>query len=132
MPIDLEKLRECTNTADARTLLRVAFRESDYEGVYDGIVAMVEAATVNRSQVKSRLFSFLAPFASNFVIAKKLGAAPMEEWEDAFPDLLQAVGVAREDTWSEFLLDRATFRREGLREALSIIERTITRFLADR
>jgi len=69
------------------------------------------------------------PFTSNYFIPSRLGTGDMMDWETAFPDLLERLGHPREDRWQDFLLERATFRRQGLREALDVVAATLNAFV---
>ncbi len=121
-----DTLRGCKTTADVKPYLRELFQAGAYEDVYDAIQRFCEFATINRSQIRQNLFQDLVPLTSNYVIPKRLGARDMLDWEQTFPDLLQrATGEEREETWRAFLLDRATFRRDGLRSAIERIVETL-------
>lgn len=123
-----EVIRSCTNPADFAVHLREVFTSGDYEGVYDSINRFFELATANRSWARQRLWNNVVAFTSNYVIPKELRDRDPLRWAAKFPDLLEQVGELREDEWQTFLLDRATFKREGLRNAIEIIRRTIAQF----
>ncbi len=130
MAISSDELRQCKKLDDVRVLLGREFKAGNYEDVYDAIQLYYTIADVNKSFARKRLFDTLVPFTSNYIVAPKLGHRDMMDWEAQFPELLQDLGEAREESWSVFLLDRATWRREGLRNAIGVIIRTVDQFNA--
>ena len=130
MAISSDELRQCGKLDDVRVLLSREFKAGNYEDVYDAIQLYYAIAERNKSFARKRLFDTLAPFVSNHIVAPRLGHRDIMDWEAQFPDLLQNIGEAREESWSVFLLDRATWRREGLRNAIEVIIRTVDQFNA--
>lgn len=128
MAIGDDVIRACKTMTDIQSALRDEFRAGKYEDVFDGIQRFHALATANRGQARRRLFDYVVAFTSNYVVAPAIGGGDFLDWETAFPELLERLRHPREESWRDFLLDRATFRREGLREAIEIILATCTEF----
>lgn len=119
--IDDATLKGCKTTAEVSEM----FQAGEFEAVYDTIQRFVELATINRSQIRRALYDYLIPLTSNYVIAPMIGGGDILSWEQEFPNRAHALGQ-REETWREMLIDRATFRRDGLRSAIEFIRRTLS------
>lgn len=120
--IDDETLQRCTSTDELRPLLLEAFVARNFDDVMDASDRYCALATAHRPQVRQRLHHYVVELTGAYVIAPRLGDRRISEWEDAFPEL---VGEDAPRTWQAFLLDRATFRREGLANAIALLERAV-------